>query len=172
LDKSSLQLFRKRDCEITLLAYPLIQTILGIIRLNLVDIFYPLRLYLVKLLNNISEVSGIFIPTANYILEILESTHFSKKYKEKKSVDYQVDFTTNLKIKKDEFRNYSINYTLLEESLNCLGEYLAINSSKYSFPEIAFTVSNQIKKIQKSVIDKSFKAGMKKLLDMVQANSE
>jgi nucleolar complex protein 2 len=147
--------FGKNDCEITLLAYPLIQTILGVIRLNLVDIFYPLRLYLVRLLNNISEVSGIFIPSGSYILEILESNHFSKKFKEKSSENENnwMNFSINLKIKKEEFKKYSVNYQLLEDCLDCLTEYLAINSYKYTFPEVAFVISHHLKKIRGEFVD-------------------
>jgi hypothetical protein len=160
------------NCEIKLLAYPLIQTILGIIRLNLVDTFYPLRLYLVKLLNNICQYSEIFVPTGSYIIEILESTHFSKKYKEKLKSEQYIDFNTNLKIKKEDFKYFSLNEILLEESLDCLCEYLAINSYKYSFPEIGFTISHQLKKIQKNIIEKSFKEMIKKVIDAISANSE
>jgi len=69
--------------DIKLLAYPLIQTIIGVIRLNLVDVFFPLRITLVNLLNKISLDTEIFIPCENYLLEILESSNFSRAFKNK-----------------------------------------------------------------------------------------
>jgi len=69
--------------DIKLLAYPLIQTIIGVIRLNLVDVFFPLRIILVNLLNKISLETEIFIPCENYILEILESSNFSRGFRNK-----------------------------------------------------------------------------------------
>lgn len=69
--------------DIKLLAYPLIQTIIGVIRLNLVDVFFPLRIILVNMLNKISLETDIFIPCENYILEILESSNFARVFKNK-----------------------------------------------------------------------------------------
>lgn len=69
--------------DIKLLAYPLIQTIIGVIRLNLVDVFFPLRIVLVNLLNKISLETEIFIPCENYVLEILESSNFAKAFRNK-----------------------------------------------------------------------------------------
>jgi nucleolar complex protein 2 len=163
--------FNKKNCEINLLAYPLIQTILGVIRLNLVDTFYPLRLYLLKILNQISMTSGIYIPIANYIIEIIESTHFTKYYKEKVN-ESRLDFNINLKVKKEEFKHYNLIQSLLEESLDILMEFLAINSYKYSFPDISHVVIFNLKKVQKNMMEKSFKEMIKKMLEKIQVNSD
>jgi nucleolar complex protein 2 len=163
--------YNKKNCDINLLAYPLIQTILGVIRLNLVDTFYPLRLYLLKSLNQISMISGIYIPIANYIFEIIESTHFIKYYKEKVN-ESKLDYNVNLKIKKEEFKNYNLALSLLEENLDVLTEFLAINSYKYSFPDISHMVIFNLKKIQKNMMEKSFKDMIRKLIEKIQANSD
>jgi len=75
--------FKVKKCEIHMLAYPLIQTILGVIRLNLVDFFFPLRIILVNLLNLISQNTNIYIPVSIYLLEVLESSHFKSPFREK-----------------------------------------------------------------------------------------
>lgn len=75
--------YKKKNCEISLLAYPLIQTIYGVIRLNLVDVFYPLRIILVNMLNELSSNTDVYIPVSVYLLEILESNHFKSVYREK-----------------------------------------------------------------------------------------
>ena len=67
--------------DISLLLYPLIQTIIGVIRLNYGEQFYLLRIRLVMLLNHLSKISGIFIPIAMYILPILKSNYFIEKCK-------------------------------------------------------------------------------------------
>ena len=66
------------DSNIYLLIYPLIQTIIGVIRLNYSEQYYLLRIRLVILLNGISRVRSIFMPTAIYILPILFSNYLSK----------------------------------------------------------------------------------------------
>lgn len=63
-----------------LLTYPLIQLIVGVIRLHQVANFIPLRLNLIKMLNDISKASGIFIPVTNYLMEMVGSSIFNKHY--------------------------------------------------------------------------------------------
>ena len=105
--------------DIALLSYPLIQTIIGVIRLNYSETFYLLRIRLVMLLNAISKTTKIYIPTAMYILPILKSNYFiekckvSKKENEKKEnlskekneetskINQRVNVRINLKIKKE-----------------------------------------------------------------------
>ena len=67
--------------DIALLDYPLIQTIIGVIRLNYSESFYLLRIRLAMILNAISKASNIYIPTAMYILPILKSNYFIEKCK-------------------------------------------------------------------------------------------
>ena len=65
--------------DISLLNYPLIQTIIGVIRLNYNETFNLLRIRLAIILNAISKASNIYIPTAMYILPILKSNYFIEK---------------------------------------------------------------------------------------------
>lgn len=167
--------YHRKNCEINLLAYPLIQTILGVLRLNLVDSFYPLRIILVRLLNEISYATDIYIPVTTYLVEILESSHFKSKFKEKHLTEEKgllPDVNINLKVgKKESFKHYGFVNYLLEEIIDTLNEYLAINSFKYSFPEIAFGVCYNLKKIQKSILDKNFRDSLKSFIEKVNAHS-
>jgi nucleolar complex protein 2 len=150
--------FNNKNSEINLLAYPLIQTILGVLRLNLVDTFFPLRIYLCNMLNEISHATNIYTPVSTYILEILESSLFKSKYKEKNVTsnekDSCPDINVNLKFKNEEFKNYGYVFYILDESIDSLCEFLSLNSYKYSFPEIAFPVMYQLKKISKNIMVK------------------
>lgn len=163
--------YNHSNCEIKLLAYPLIQTILGVIRLNLVDTFYLLRLYLVNLLNLISEKTNIYIPIAVYIIEVLESTHFKSHFK-LKNLNSEIDININIKLKKDELKEFSTNSYIIEQALDSLLEFLAINRGKVSYPDICYGVTNQLRKIYKTVIEKSFKDYFKTFFEKVQANSD
>lgn len=112
-----------------LLAYPLIQIIVGIIRLHSVNHFFPLRLNLVTLLNKISDASGIFIPVSNYLIEILESTIFSKYYRKPKEPEAEINNVRNkkkmkLKQKKEEIAK-SKHFMAKEENANFKQDQLA-----------------------------------------------
>lgn len=105
------------------------------------------------MLNQISQHTNIFIPVSAYLLEIMESTHFNKFYKEKNvTSEHSLDINLNLKIKKEEYKNYSMIFFLLEETLDSLLESLAINAHKFSYPEIAFPIVHQLKKISKNML--------------------
>jgi len=171
--------YKKKNCDINLLAYPLIQTIYGVLRLNLVDIFYPLRIVLVNILNELSIKTELYIPVSVYLLEILESNHFKSLFREKhhtaqgnesdsnkknknnsiqnnsythtsrKEIEY--DINVNLKLKKDDFKNYGIVSYLLEQTLDSLLEFMSLNANRFTFPEMAFGVIQTLKKIHKNV---------------------
>jgi nucleolar complex protein 2 len=170
--------YKKKNCEINLLSYPLIQTIYGVLRLNLVDIFYPLRIVLVNILNELSSSTDLYIPVSVYLFEILESNHFKSVFREKhhttpgkeanskknknsasdnntnshaaKKVN-EYDINVNLKLKKEDFKNYGIVSYLLEQTLDSLIEFMALNANRYTFPEMAFGAIQSLKKIHKNV---------------------
>jgi nucleolar complex protein 2 len=148
--------YSTKTSDINLLAYPLIQTIIGVIRLNLVDTFFPLKIFLVNLLNELSYATGIYTPVSSYLLEIVESSHFKGKFKEKNVTQSEgntaPDVNVNLKFKDEDFKNYGYVTYLLEETLDSLCEFLAANSHKFSFPEIAFGVTYHLKKIAKNMM--------------------
>lgn len=154
---------KEAGSDIKLLAYPLIQTIIGVIRLNLVDVFFPLRIILVNLLNKISFETDIFIPCENYLLEILDSSNFSRKFaskilneadnnnnNEKKKEKF--DLNINLKIKKEYYNNYGNVVYLLDEALDSLIEFSGVNCYKISFPEIGHAINNFLRKISKNIM--------------------
>ena len=170
--------FKKKNCEISLLAYPLIQTIYGVLRLNLVDIFYPLRIVLVNMLNELSSKSDLYIPVSIYLVEILESNNFKSVFKVKHNTtstgangssnrnkrfaddenksfssmkNNEYDISVNLKLKKEDFKNYGIVLYLIEQTLDSLHEFVSLNAYRFSFPEMAFGVVQSLKKIHKNI---------------------
>ena len=152
--------FNEPFSDIKLLAYPLIQTIIGVIRLNLVDIFFPLRISLVNLLNKISDETNIFIPCENYLFEVLESSNFSKNFKRKilKSDNENrefIDLNTSLKIKKEDSGNFGVITYLLEETIDSLLEFCGVNCYKISFPELGKAVNFYLRKITKNMMVKN-----------------
>jgi hypothetical protein len=209
--------YYKGKSEINLLAYPLIQTIFGVIRLNLVDVFFPLRIILINLLNDMSLHTGIYIPVSVYLLEIIESSNFSKSFREKiftkesfgnektqnklskkqqkKKLEHEkenmksmksmnkkpqhfnnenkeFDINICLKIKKEEYDNYGVVTNILEETLDSLIIFLAINSGRISFPEIAFGCTSNLRKIQKNMFDKHFKEIIRGCIEKAETHTK
>ena len=176
------------DSNIYLLIYPLIQTIIGVIRLNSSEQYYLLRIRLVILLNGISRVSGIFIPTPMYILPILSSNYFiekckpiqvstkkkkdenekDKKYKTK--INTRVVINISLKIKKEELKIKQIRKDLLEECCDCLVEYLSINANKICFSELADNILKEMRSALKNIYDKEYREIIKLRMEKIENN--
>ena len=171
--------------NIYLLLYPLIQTIIGVIRLNSNELYYLLRIRLVILLNGISAKSNIFIPTSMYILPILSSNYFiekckpimpSKKPKEEKSSDKlekakinsRIVIYVSLKIKKEELKIKQIRKDLLEECCDCLLEYLSINSNKICFSELADSILKEMRSALKNIYDKEYREIIKMRMEKIE----
>ena len=171
--------------NINLLIYPLIQTIIGVIRLNTNELFYLLRIRLVILLNGISRRSNIFIPTPMYILPILSSNYFiekckpiipSKKQKEEKKTDKlekskinsRIVIYVSLKLKKEELKIKQIRKDLLEECCDCLLEYLSINSNKICFTELADNILKEMRSSLKNIYDKEYREIIKLRMEKIE----
>ena len=174
--------------DIALLSYPLIQTIIGVIRLNYSETFYLLRIRLVMLLNAISKTSKIYIPTAMYILPILKSNYFiekckvSKKENEKKEnlskekneeaskINQRVNVLINLKIKKEEYKNKQIRKDLLEECCDCLVEFLSVNGNSICFDDISYGILKEMRNALKGIYDREYRLIIKNRMDKIEQN--
>ena len=171
--------------NIYLLIYPLIQTIIGVIRLNSNELFYLLRIRLVILLNGISKRSNIFIPTPMYILPILSSNYFIEKCKpiipskkpkeekksdklEKNKINTRIVIYVILKLKKEELKIKQIRKDLLEECCDCLLEFLSINSNKICFQELADNILKEMRSALKNIYDKEYREIIKIRMEKIE----
>ena len=186
--------------DISLLLYPLVQTIIGVIRLNYGEQFYLLRIRLVMLLNHLSKISGIFIPIAMYILPILKSNYFiekcktinspnsekSKKKKKIKDEDFEkkkiennekkinkrINIYVMLKIKPEEYKIKQIRKDLLEEACDCLLEFLSIHSNKIIFEELSYDILKGMRSALKNIYDKEYREIIKNRKEKIEKNIE
>ena len=58
------------DSSLRPLLYPLVQIVIGTIQLQLSVRYHPLRLHLVRVLLQLADKTGTFIPVAPYLLEV------------------------------------------------------------------------------------------------------
>ena len=189
-----------KNKDISLLLYPLVQTIIGVIRLNYGEQFYLLRIRLVMLLNHLSKISGIFIPIAMYILPILKSNYFiekckiinspnleklkkKKKIKEEdlekkkienneKKINKRINIYVMLKIKPEEYKIKQIRKDLLEEACDCLLEFLSIHSNKIMFEELSYDILKGMRSALKNIYDKEYREIIKNRKEKIEKNIE
>lgn len=118
------------------------------------------------LLNKISQKTKIFVPVAHYLLEIFETTVFTKKFTD--FSESSLDLFLQLKLKPEVFKNYSVVKTLLEETSDRLLETVALASNSFTFPEFSTLVINRLRKASKLYIDKNFKTVIKDLIEKIE----
>lgn len=108
--------------ELRPLLYPIVQLITGAARLVPTPRYFPLRLRLVRVLNQLSAATGAFIPVASILLECLQ---FSGLRQVTKGAGSAVDFSMVLKVSKTALRTTALQEELTNQVFEGLSEHLA-----------------------------------------------
>jgi nucleolar complex protein 2 len=129
------------------LVYPLVQLILGSLRLKPSAKHFPYRLHLINLLVDISEKTNVFIPVIGYIMEIFESAEL--KSKPKPSTLKPLDFELNIRASNEYLSTKTYHTGVVECTVNVIYRYLQTVAMDISFPEIALPMIVLFKKLAK-----------------------
>ncbi|CAG8447506.1 10994_t:CDS:10 [Ambispora leptoticha] len=131
------------------LIYPLVQVSLGVIRLIPTCQYFPLHFHCLRLSINLIQKTGVFIPLAPYLFEILESSELRQK--PKPSTLKPLDFSLHLKAPKSYLHTRVYQDGIGEEITDILLEYYACFCLSVAFPELVIPAIVQIKRhIKKS----------------------
>ncbi|GAA5832080.1 hypothetical protein JCM11251_002810 [Rhodosporidiobolus azoricus] len=117
------------------LAYPLIQVALGAIRLVPTSRYFPLRFHLLRSLLRLVQRTGVFIPLAPPLFEILDSPELSKRSKPSSLKPLDWDYYLKCPTAYQRTRVYAD--ALVDEAVFLLAEYYTALSTSIAFPELA-----------------------------------
>ncbi|GAA5886454.1 hypothetical protein JCM6882_001643 [Rhodosporidiobolus microsporus] len=117
------------------LAYPLIQVALGAIRLVPTSRYFPLRFQLVRALLRLVQRTGVYIPLAPALFEILDSPELTKR--SKPSTLKPLDWDYHLKCPTAYQRTRVYADALVDEAVHLLAEYYTALATSIAFPELA-----------------------------------
>ncbi|WVQ62856.1 uncharacterized protein L199_001005 [Kwoniella botswanensis] len=133
------------------LIFPLTQISLGVIRLLPSSRYFPLRFHILQSLMRIIQKTGVYIPLAPFLLEILDSSEF-KRSNPKKVTLKPLDFEYIIRAPAAYPKTRIFQEGLGEELVFLLGEYHSLISLNIAFPEIVLpvliTLKRHIKKSQ------------------------
>ncbi|KAI8903986.1 Noc2p family-domain-containing protein [Gorgonomyces haynaldii] len=129
------------------LVYPLVQIMTGVLRLKPTSKHFPFRLHLVRLLLDITECTGIYIPVGAYLLEVFESSEF--KHNPKPSTLKPLDFQLSIKCPNTYLGTRTYGKGLVDETLSCLFRFYALFAGSISFPELVIPTMIQLKRLYK-----------------------
>jgi len=171
---SALQLWSQVVCDIEgdvmkPLVYPVVQLNIGVIELIPAARYYPLRFHCIESLNYLSRKADVYIPTAAFVLQALESKEFLRK---PISSEKPPDFAGVIKLSKSQLRSKAFQDCTIDLALESLLEHYAVFSSSIAFPELIFPICHRLKRLIKTC--KVFKLckDMKMLVDKIQAHAD
>lgn len=151
------------------LLYPLVQIIIGTIKLVPTAQYYPLRFHCVQMLINLSKQTGTFIPVLPFILEVLSGFNFNKPHK-KVSMKPQ-DFTCILRLSKSQLQENGFKDAVVEKMYQQLLEYLASEAHTISFPDTVVAAIIQLKKFVKECKSPNYSRKLKQILEKIEENA-
>ncbi|KOX74962.1 Nucleolar complex protein 2 like protein [Melipona quadrifasciata] len=158
----------RNDSMLHSLLYPLVQIIIGTIKLIPTPQYYPLRFHCLQILIDISKKTETFIPVLPFLLEILNSYDFNKKHK---TVSMKpVPFICVLRMSKSQLQENGFKDNVIDSIYKLILENAAKDSHTVYFPDLYIPCIIQLKAFLKRCHIANYCRKMKQLLDKIEEN--
>ncbi|KAL0548943.1 hypothetical protein IC582_013420 [Cucumis melo] len=155
-----------QDYDLQTLLYNVIQIINGVAVLFPGPRYLPLRIKCIKWLNYLSRSSGIFIPVASMVLDILE--HIIVK--EGKNPGVVFHHLSVLQLPKYWLKSQNFVEECVLSTIELLSSHFSQWSHHISFPELATIPLIQLKKFHATSTTENLKRSVKRFIDQVEQN--
>ena len=158
----------KSDSVLRSLLYPLVQIIMGTIKVIPTPQYYPLRFHCLQMLIDISKETDTFIPILPFLLEILSSYDFNKRHK---AVSMKpVPFICILRMSKSQLQENGFKDNVIDSIYKLVLENAAKDSHTIYFPDLYVPCVIQLKAFLKKCHVANYCRKMKQLLDKIEEN--
>ncbi|VFQ58789.1 unnamed protein product [Cuscuta campestris] len=157
-----------QDYDFQSLFFTMVQLINGIACMFSGPRYFPLRLKCIQWLNRLSSASGIFVPVASFVLDVLEY----KMIKEDVKNGNALNFESVLKLPKHCLKSKVFQEESILSVIEQLSAHFAQWSYHISFPELATIPIIRLKKFLETTCTESFKRIIKRLIDQVEQNAD
>ncbi|CCX30737.1 Noc2p family-domain-containing protein [Pyronema domesticum] len=152
------------------LIYPLVQVTLGAIRLIPTASYFPLRFFLIRSLLRLSLSTGVYIPIAPLIFEVLASAELKKK--PKPATLKPIDFSITIRAAKSYLSTRVYIDGVAEQIVELFSEFYVLYSKSVAFPELAIPTIVMIKRFMKKNKNTKFNTQLHLLVQKLEANSK
>ncbi|KAJ2989862.1 hypothetical protein NUW58_g3250 [Xylaria curta] len=166
-----------KESQLRLLIYPLVQVTLGAMRLIPTATYFPLRFHMIRSLLRISRSTGIYIPLASVLLEVLNSAEMRRSPKQ--ATLKPLDFHVAYKAPKSYLRTRVYQDGVGEQVVDLFAEYFVLWSTNIAFPEFALPVIIMLKRWLKQSRKKAsgnnngkLRSGLVLLVQKLEANTK
>ncbi|KAF7138679.1 hypothetical protein RHSIM_Rhsim07G0129500 [Rhododendron simsii] len=154
-----------RDYDLQHMLHMMIQLINGVACLFPGPRYFPLRLKCIQWLNHLSSSSGIFIPVASLVLDVLEY----KCGKEGGKPGKVCDFSSVLKLPKHWLKSRNFQEECVFSAVELLSVHFFQWTCHISFPELATTSLIRLRKFHEIATTESLRRVVKRLIDQACA---
>lgn len=131
------------------LIYPVVQIIIGAMRLIPTASYFPLRFQLIRAVLRLSRATGTYIPLASTLMEVLNMAEMRKP--PKSSTLKPLDFNTSIRAPKSYLRTRIYQDGVGEQVAELLSEFFVLWSKHIAFPELSVPVVVMLKRWLKQV---------------------
>ena len=164
-----LALTNAKISDLALLVHPLVQLIVGVIRLSNNIKYFPFHLKLFLLIVQINGRTGQFVPAAQYILYPLDSSNMAFFNSKPKPLQDKAipDTLVSLKLAKKHVQTQEARDKVVKEIIEALTLYLAANGNSLAFPELVVPITVLLRKFKKLAQNANYKKSVQALLDLI-----
>ncbi|KAL4519392.1 hypothetical protein Ndes2437A_g07590 [Nannochloris sp. 'desiccata'] len=155
--------------ELKPLVYPAVQLLLGAARLVPTPSYFPLRLRCARALNRLAQATGVFVPVAPLVLEILQWGDLSRAPKPAPG-DKPTEVLLQLRAGKSVARSAPYQEEIVEQALELLADHLSQWACHVSFPELAHLPLAQLRRYAKTTPVERFRKSARQLADAIERN--
>ena len=159
--------------DLVLLVHPLVNLIVGVIRLSNNLKYFPFHIKAFELLTLINQKTGQFVPAAHYMLNVFDHSHYNYfNSKPKKLEDKMIpDTLVCLKVSKKHLETSEFKDRLIRETIQALTHYYAVNASVICLPEMLVPVSIYMRKFKKNVKNSNYRQTVQSFLDVLDKSA-
>ncbi|KAM0748136.1 Noc2-domain-containing protein [Meredithblackwellia eburnea MCA 4105] len=152
------------------LLYPLIQVVVGAIRLVPTARYFPLRFHLVRSLLRVVQRTGTYIPISTYMFEVLDSPDLNRRAKP--STLKPLDWEYFIRCPASYLKTRVYAEGLAEEAVYVLTEYYSTLSLSIGFPELVLPAIVSLKRHGKKSGNQKLTGMIKSLVEKLEGNSK
>ncbi len=158
------------DSSLQPLLYPLVQVILGTIKLIPTARYFPLRLHCAEMLIQLGEASSTFIPVAPLLLPILHAKELSTKGAAMKGKPPVLPLL--VKYTPAQLTNKVVLEGLVARALQLLSSSFDVHEHSIAYPELVIPSLVQLRKFSKSTNVPHWRNATKSLITKLESRSK
>ncbi|XP_075081306.1 protein REBELOTE-like isoform X1 [Nicotiana tabacum] len=155
-----------QDYDLQPLFFTMVQLINGVVGLFPGPRYFPLRLNCIQWLNDLSNSTGVFIPIASFVLDVLEY----KIVREGGKPGPALSFESVVKLPKNCLKSQMFQDECIPSAIEQLSSHFLQWSYHISFPELATVPLIRLKKFYETKTKESLHRAIKHLIEQVEKN--